>query len=808
MSTFSSDTLRVFYLLSLLLLLPAQLLAVPTGTIRGQVHDAQSGQPLEGVNIVIEDSRLGTTTDPKGVYNLAGISIGFHQISYSRLGYETRTKTGVLVKQNHPLDIDIELQESSIDLEGLTVHAARYFRESVSAPVSSTTLDIEEIRTQPSGSYDIQRAVQVLPSVTSSSDGLNEIIIRGGNFGENLFVIDNIEIDNPNHFAFPSSGGGPVSMITPELIEELTFYGGAFPSNYGDKTSSVLDVTTRDGSFEEFKFTLDMSMAGFGGNLEGPLFSDRGSYLLLYHRSFLSLLSESIGLVATPNYESLLGKQTFNLTPYRKLTFNQFWGRDWIDITHDDDSGYSASTGGSDIYSRSGQYTFGSTLKSIYENSFSQMTGFVNHRWWENDIYDSGLRSDSARISSYHSTETIFTLKYSLSFPETRLGALEPGLNLKYYSMNTTMAMRPDTVFHYTNGTADSLLTIWQFENASDRDISLGMYKLGGYLQWEKRFSFLMASAGLRYDYFSVNRRGTVAPTCGLTLPLPIMAKLRFGAGRYYQTPDYFMISFDEKNERLLSKYTDQAVLGIDIMLAEDFKSRIEAYYKAYHNVPVNLAMTTSEELDWSTEGINSGSGWARGIEVLLQKKVSNQWWGTLSYSWSLARAQDPRTEEQREYPWDFDYQHIFTTVAGYKFDFLGKPWYISNRHWLRHLAWTPLAPFAPSDGSEISLRFRYMGGQPYTGKVFREEYQRWVIPAGAELNNTRLPHYQRIDLHIHQHWLGRKMNIISYFEINNILNRSNIWKYFYTVDAAGVGATEAAYQWGRTLVGGIKVEF
>jgi hypothetical protein len=116
-----------------------------------------------------------------------------------------------------------------------------------------------------------------------------------------------------------------------------------------------------------------------------------------------------------------------------------------------------------------------------------------------------------------------------------------------------------------------------------------------------------------------------------------------------------------------------------------------------------------------------------------------------------------------------------------------------------------------PSDESECSLRFRAMGGSPYTELTHLPEYRRWFLLDGQPINGNRIPSYQRLDFHIHHHWFMKYVTVIAYFELNNILDRANIWKYNF-VDARNKAGSEAAreatYQWGRTIVGGLMVEF
>ena len=143
-----------------------------------------------------------------------------------------------------------------------------------------------------------------LPAVVTDTDQNNEIIVRGGGPGENLFVMDHLDIPNPNHFGFVGKGGGPVNLINTEFVERIDFYAGGFPSIYGDKQSSVMNMSLRDGNFKNTDYDLEMSMAGLGFLIEGPIIKNKVSFISSYRKSFIDNLIESAGLTSVPKYSN------------------------------------------------------------------------------------------------------------------------------------------------------------------------------------------------------------------------------------------------------------------------------------------------------------------------------------------------------------------------------------------------------------------------------------------------------------------------------------------------------------------------
>ncbi len=314
-----------------LLFLTFSFLTADTGTVLGMVRDANTLQPLVGANVMIIDTELGDATDLEGKFEITGIGVGTRHLQVRMIGYETRVFLNLMVTTARPLDLVIEVK--MVSLEGETVEVeGKPFTRSTAAVLSTMHVDNFEIRSDPGGTFDIQRMVQSLPSVTSASDQENEIITRGGMPGENLFLLDNIEIPNPNHFGIEGAGGGPINMINPLFVREIEFTPGAFSARYGDKASSVMDIRLREGSREQFETAFDLSMAGASINAEGPIADGKGAFLTSTTWSFLDLIVESIGMTAVPEYNNHQVKIVYDLSPSNRIILNALAGFDQINI--------------------------------------------------------------------------------------------------------------------------------------------------------------------------------------------------------------------------------------------------------------------------------------------------------------------------------------------------------------------------------------------------------------------------------------------------------------------------------------------
>ena len=762
------------------------------GSITGRILDQTTRDGIPGAVVAIANSDIGANTAIDGRYAIRNVEPGYYNVRISMMSYKTILESRVLVRSSSPTVLDVELEPSPIQMKGVVVRPS-YFEQAKDAPTSSQRMDFEEIIAQPGGSWDVQRAVQALPAVVSGTDQNNEIIVRGGNYGENLFVIDNIEVQNPNHFAWQGTGGGPVTMINTDYVRQVDFYAGAFPAKYGDKASSVLDIKYREGLADRIHAKLDVGMAGAGINLEGPV--GNGSFMISGHRSFLSLIAGSFGLTAVPHYYDVQGKAVYGLTPRLKLSVLGIYGNDWIDI---EPSGDMDQESNEIVKARSRQYAGGGTLHAMLGRCYAGLTLFRTKNHWYQYVTD----TLSTELWKNVSTEIDNGAKLDATVQLWGGAELASGLFVKRPEGYFATWMKPDTLYLYQPGT-DSIIGTTGYVTTYRIDNQQRTWKYGGYLQYKHNWgAFLTSNAGIRYDRHRLTGRGYVSPRLGLSFHLDQGTNINLALGRSYQSPEWFELAMDRANCRLSSKYTDQAVVGLERLLADDLRGTLEAYYKKYYHVPVPLSMTTADPNDWSSVYVNQGTGYAKGVELFLQKKVKDNLWGTASYSYSVSRARDPR-DASKEFNWDFDYRHVLTLIAGYRRDFRTWGWYrtLRTRAWYKAANWLPLLP---TDESEVSLKWRHLGGRPTTPQAYHPEWRRWTVDPGQAINSARLDPYQRLDIHIQKRWFFGRMNLLSYVDLQNLLSAKNVWTSIYNDD----GTVSTVYQFGFMLVGGVVFEF
>lgn len=238
--------------------------STPRGSLKGQVIDSETKQPLIGVNIFIKQNQSGTSTDDKGNYSLENIAVGTHTIEYSYIGYEKVTKTDVIVRSRRTTFEDVNMHISTVQMESVVVKSG-YFSEVENKPLSTINFSNEEIRRAPGSAGDVSRILFGLPSIAKVNDQRNSLIVRGGSPVDNSFYLDNIEIPNINHFPVQGSSDGPIGLINPEFIKDVNFHSGGFSTIYGNRLSSIMELSYRDGNKDHFGAQLNLSLQGMGG---------------------------------------------------------------------------------------------------------------------------------------------------------------------------------------------------------------------------------------------------------------------------------------------------------------------------------------------------------------------------------------------------------------------------------------------------------------------------------------------------------------------------------------------------------------
>ncbi len=247
------------------------------GVLTGRVTDAVSGSALEFVNVGIPGTAIGDVTTNKGVYKIAINSTDSVTVRFSFTGYESQEMRLKVVGEVHK---DIALKHVAKRLEEVEISDDKT-RQS-----SFTQIDIQKLEDAVGPAAGVESLLKTLPDVNSNNELSSQYSVRGGSFDENLVYINGVEVFRPMLIRSGQQEG--MSIINPDLVDYILFSPGGFEASYGDKMSSVLDITYSRPV--EFKGKVSASLLGGAASVQGrvgekwsyaaALRHQRNSYLL------------------------------------------------------------------------------------------------------------------------------------------------------------------------------------------------------------------------------------------------------------------------------------------------------------------------------------------------------------------------------------------------------------------------------------------------------------------------------------------------------------------------------------------------
>jgi hypothetical protein len=312
--------MQMIYKILILLLLALPVWAAGTSSITGTVIDARSNEPLIGVNVVVQGTQFGASSDLAENFVINKVPVGQYQLRFDYIGYTSVIKTDVVVKISRPTEVNAQLQETLLEGESVTVTAG-YFVEEEKIQTSSIALTREEIRRFPGGFEDVVRTVSTLPGVAiNNAGGRNDLLVRGGGPSENMYLINNIEVPNINHFGTQGNSSGSLSFVNLDFVEDVTFSTGGFSAQYGDKLSSVLALKMVQGKARQLEGSATISATQYGLNFQTPL-TKNGNLIFSARKSYLDLIFKAAGLPFVPIYTDFNILLNYDLSPKDKFFF-------------------------------------------------------------------------------------------------------------------------------------------------------------------------------------------------------------------------------------------------------------------------------------------------------------------------------------------------------------------------------------------------------------------------------------------------------------------------------------------------------
>lgn len=836
-------------ILFILLLLPTFVFGQKhEGVLYGKITD-DDGKAVELVNVAVQNTPHGVVSNSRGGYTLTLPADTTLNVVFSFVGYE-EVKLQVKLKPEERRKHDVTMTVSATMLPEMTVHDQSIKSSTI------TRLDARETVLLPSaGAGGVEDMVKTLAGVSSTNELSSQYNVRGGNFDENLIYVNGIEIYKP--FLVGSGQQEGLSFINSRLVSNIDFSAGGFSSEYGDKLSSVLDITYKKPTITAS--SLMLSLLGAEAHTEGMAFKGRMSYLIGARYKNTQYL---LGKMDTkgdykPNFTDVQGLITYNMSPRFEITALGYYSRNsylMVPTTRETDFGNLQASYRLKIYfdgQELSRYTTGlgavslnfspnedlnlKLIGSAYSAVESE-TYDIQGQYWiglletNPDSPEQGDVIANQGVGTYieHARNSF----YSRVFNIDHKGAYKYGDNTLKWGLRYQHQLFDDIINEwdmvdsagYTQPhVVDSILnpnnpmqTPLELKNVAKGHNELQINNLDGYIQnsWQlesEKGNIWVLTAGLRANYWGYNGSVNVSPRAGIAFQPnkhPDMT-FRLSGGVYVQPPFYrelrmFDGSLVDKDIASVQK-SYQVVLGHEYrFMAWDrpFVLTSELYYKYLKDIiPYEV-----DNIRIRYYADQKATGHAYGFDMKINGEFVKgiESWASMSIM---------RTTENIQYFIDTD-GHILSQTdinngAEYVRDTIisGIP-RPSDQRINFAIFFQDYLPIIPS--FKVNLKLIFGTGLPF-GPSEGERYQQ----------KYRTPHYRRVDLGFSKQLIGESTsfrnprNPLNYIrncwlslEVFNLLGVNNVSSYMWVTDVYNIQYAVPNYLTNRQLNLKLIVEF
>jgi len=611
---------------------------------------------------------------------------------------------------------------------------------------------------------DVSRYLQTLPGVVATSDLSNEVLVRGGHPMENLFLVDGIEVPNINHLATMGTTGGFGPMIDSGIIQGVKMHTGGYDARYPERLSSVTEIRTLDPVNLTEHAEADFGIQGFGGLGEKAFHG--GDLLVSAHHGLLDMMN-SVGLGGLPSYTNELARYRHNDGSGNRLTVLQVAGADSVQVSpcESDD----AETNSIDSQYSGWRETTGVEWQHVYSSHSFGVASIsdseqVEHIHQQEQILDptnviNGRVPCPVPASVFQpmpvymedSNNAFSTANYRYEWSVSRF-ALSSGSSFWLQRPDFNIDQPLGAFSHYSV----ALARVDSTSFASD--FSAG--ESGSYAQFTAHpLKTLAVSGGARLQTFAFGSHTTMTPRLSVRYSLGEHVGFHAAFASYAQMPPYVYLLSYPQNRSMSPMRDTHEIVGMDFSIVSSSEMRIEAYNKVYRDIPSSTeypSVTLHDMVDMLGQQfvwlpMNSGArGNSSGIEQSDLTRIHSSLVvrGSVAYSRAMFAGLDHISR-----PSNFDF-----------------PWVVNL---------AVLKQF--SHGYEISSRYGYLTGRPYTPYDLIDSYaQNRPIYDVSRMNALRVPYYARWDTQMNKDAIVHHLHLETYAGVNNILNRSNFLAYVW----------------------------
>ena len=747
-------------------------------TISGTVKESGSGELLPGVSVYVQGQKIGTQTNNYGFYSLTISQNAEVVVVFSFVGYKQTIKTFTVNNPKH----NVELLPDTRQLDEVKVFSNFPAQQKVSENVqmSQISIPIQQIKEIPAfmGEKDVLKVLQLMPGVQKGSEGNAGIYVRGGGPDQNLLILDDAPVYNAYHLF------GFFSVFNGDALKSVELTKGGFPARYGGRLSSVIEMQMKDGNKEKLQVEGGIGLIASRLVVQAPITKNHKSSFLISGRRTYADLPASFFIPEQNKgtyyyFYDLNAKVNYDFGNKDRLFLSGYFGRDKGSL--------------SDVQ---GNRTLNVGL------NWGNATGTL--RW--NHIFNEKLFSNVSLIYSSYDFQTsinnqtatisnntfIYNLSYSSSIRD--FGAkmdfdyfANSHHNIKFGGQITAHRFIPSALV-VSDAAADTVREVATIIDANET----GIYVEDTY----KPVSNLRINLGLRYSAFlgETTSYQNAEPRLAIawTLPKDIAIKASFSTMNQYihllsnsgaglPTDLWVPSTGTVKPQR-----SQQIAIGI----AKDLTDKglaitLEGYYKKMDNIiaykegstfatlsvdgPQALARSQVNVISFE-EKVTAGQGWAKGGELLIQKKTGKLS-GWVGYTLSWIEHQFDELNFGNKFWAKYDRRHDASVVAIYHL----KPRITLSATWVYG---TGNALTLPDATYRSGYKIAGVDQAGVAAVNYRGEFRE--LPDYGERNAFRAAPYHRMDVGVQFRKKMKRHERTWEFSIYNLYNRQNPYFYDY----------------------------
>lgn len=746
-------------------------------TVKGQIRNSETNEPIGGVSISIPLIDKYYSSDLNGFYEIK-LPQGSSEVILAQTGYRQLVQPFVIFNDGeHQILLDQMIQA----LDEVVVQGTKINQVNTSN-TGTENINVEETKTVPLvlGERDVLKIAASLPGISSAGEGASGLNVRGGRPDQNLNLLDGGVIYNPTHFF------GIFQALNPIAISDVTIYKGSVPSEYGGRLSSVFDISSKNASLEEVKGEVALGPITLNASIQAPIQKDKSSLLIgvrgAYSDWILKKLENEQLRDNKANFYDFIGKYYLKKDEKSDFSITTYLSKDQFNITRDSIFTYSNTM-------LSGNLTKQISPKKILKLN-SSLSSYRHQIDYNGNAQNAFLQSYqlnqlSARLSiinysksnhqiQWGNTNTYYWIQPGMVKPKSsedltqhmalnKAHAIEGALYLsdvwdlnKKWQMSTALrwpyylSLGPDTVYDYDPNLPKTSNTVIDSKTIEKNKIESSY--TGPEIRWSARYlineqSSLKMGVNNAYQYLhALSNSTTAAPY------------------------DSWKLS----DRHLKPQQVQQATFGYALKSENNtYDLSLDFYYKRFEyltDFKTGAKLGMNEQIE--TE-IIQGNGRAYGVEFLIRKNEGNlNGWISYSYTRSFIQLDSKflyeRVNQGRFYPSNYDKPHDLSIVSNYK---------LSRRF-------------------SFSANISYQTGRPVTFPTGKYQLDGITYITYSDRNKYRIPNYFRIDLGFNvegNHKINKPAHGFWNVSIYNILGKHNPYSVFFVNENGKIKAYQSS---------------